>query len=194
MGIEDDQRRLAETVFAVTGQRLPADDPLVVAALFYADTLRHASADAAQSILATGQTAGAMLTEAVVSACDAAREAQTTMQTTAEAMMQAAAAERKEAATDRKALVTDIEKRVQQCLRQAAPRQSSDACTRWTATELVAAVAAGVVLLFCVEFVWFDFSLDWTRDVRAGRAFNRLVPTLAPDLRKRLIEHIEKHR
>ena len=106
--------------------------------------------------------------------------------------MHAAAADRKAAAAERKGLVADIEKRVQQCLRQASPKQSTDAGTRRSVMEFVAVFAAGVVLLFSVEFVWFDYSLDWTNDVRTARKFKRTVQTLDPDLRKRLIEHIEK--
>jgi hypothetical protein len=50
-----DQKAVAEAVFEVTGQKLPEDDPLVVAALFYASTMRLASEGAASAIAVTGE-------------------------------------------------------------------------------------------------------------------------------------------
>lgn len=62
---EADKRRLAESVFAVTGQKLPEDDPLVVAALFYASSMRLAGDDAAVAIANAAQAQIAELTRAV---------------------------------------------------------------------------------------------------------------------------------
>lgn len=177
MAREDEKRRVAEAVFAVTGEKLPQDDPLVVAALFYADTLRSAGAEAAAAI----RSAAAEQSEVA--------KASTGQHPSLEEVILLL----RRAAAERSTLVDDLDKRIQRSLHKVVQQRPAGAPLRRSAMEVVATLAAGVVLLFCVEFVWFDFSLDWANDVRTGRAFNRSVPTLAPDLRKRLIEHIEKH-
>ena len=167
MSIEEDQRRLAETVFAVTGEKLPQNDPLVVAALFYADTLRQASKEAASVILAAGDNQRVALEEAQL-------------------LLRRLAAERK-------AMGEDLEKRIQQCMRQAVTGEPSKSHNRRTAIQILGAVAAGVVLTAAVEFMMFGFSFSWVNDMQVGRAFLRSAPSLDPDLRKRLLEHFEKH-
>lgn len=185
---EDDKRRLAEAVFAVTGEKLPQDDPLVIAALFYAETVRSAGAEAAAAIQAAGAEAAAAVRAAGLEQAAAVGKRNAVQ----EGALQEVVILLRRAAAERNAIGEDMGTRMQKCLSQAIHKQPTGAPVRRSAMEVVATIAAGVVLLFCVEFVWFDYSMDWVNDLRTGRKFNRSVPTLDPDLRKRLIEHIEK--
>jgi Fe2+ transport system protein B len=185
---QDARRKVVEAVFASTGEALSEKDPLVVATLFYADTVRAAAREAVSIILAAGDSQRAAV-ERTGAEQRAANESAAAGQRVA---LEEAQLLLRKLAAERKAMGEDLEKRIQQCMRQAVTGEPAKIQSRRTALQILGAVAAGVVLTAAVEFMMFGLSFSWVNDMQVGRAFLRAAPSLDPDLRNRLIKHFEK--
>jgi hypothetical protein len=157
----DERLRLINEVFAATGRKLTEDDPLTVAALFYAVTVRAAGKEAARDVTA----AAAPLIEA------------------AEA-----------AAKDRAALADAFSARLDKHVRQAVKAQADQGdklIPQWHATVAFVAGAIGVLL---ATIVACDFSVSWPNQAAVGRDFLRALPSMEPELRAKLLDHVEHTR
>lgn len=163
-----EHRRIAHEVYTITGVLVPEDDPIVLAALFYAQKLRDAAGDAA------GQLASASAeSRAVVHS--------------ASALIQQSAAERK-------ALADTIEARMKKVIKDAARVQSQQEGPPPGWRGVFAGVVLGMFLTGGVVAVACNFSFAWIQDARIGAEFKRVLPKLDSSLRDKLMEYFEKPR
>jgi hypothetical protein len=163
-----ERRRIAHEVYTITGVLVPEDDPIVLAALFYAQKLRDAAGDAA------GQLASASAeSRAVVHA--------------ASVLIQQATAERK-------ALADTIEARMKKVIKDAARVQYKQEGPPPGWRGVLAGAVLGMFLTGGVVAVACNFSFAWIEDARIGAEFKRVLPKLDPSLRDKLMEYLEKTR
>jgi hypothetical protein len=197
---EVDKKRMAEAVFAVTGQKLPQDDVLVVAALFYASTVREAGEDAAEAIVMAGRdisqdlastidAAKASIREAVDEAKGAAR----TASKEAEKASAVALAISRQSGAQQAAFVELLEAGLLKAMHKKSQSQfmpvNRGLLPRW---QLTLAALAGAVVFGLGNFAACGFSLSWVSDAATGRHFLGAIPYLDPDLKARLIADLEK--
>lgn len=170
-----EQQAIVTAVFAVTGKKVDEDDPIVVAALFQAYTMREATREAVEQIADVGQ--------AVKVAVDDARKA-----------ADEASAISRRAAFDEKARINALEARVRKAVLEAGRVQFSrdGPPTEWRG--VIAGLVMGVLLAGGVMSVACNFSFSWVSDARLGAEFRRVVPSLEPSLRNKLMKHLEKRR
>jgi hypothetical protein len=200
MDIELEKKCIAEAVFAVTGQRLPEDDALVVAALFYANTVRRAGDVAVQLIT----DAGSQMTEDIKKTLD---EAIAVLQASvdqvqadvrkaskaAESASQVALAVSRQAAIQQGAFVEILDagmnKHTQKVLRGQREPVVKEIVPR---LRMLAAGLGGALAFGLANFAACGYSLSWVHDASTGREFLRAAPYLSPDLRAALIAELEK--
>lgn len=163
-----ERRRIAHEVYMITGVLVPEDDPIVLAALFYAQKLRDAAGDAAGQL-----TSASAESRAVVNA--------------ASALIQQAAAERK-------ALADTIEARMKKAIKDAVRAQSTHEGPPQGWRGVFAGVAFGLLLAGGFIVIASNFSFAWIQDARIGAEFKRVLPKLDPSLRDELMEYFEKPR
>jgi hypothetical protein len=168
-----ERRSVVTAVFAATGKKVDEDDPIIVAALFHAYTMREASREAAGRIADVGHT----VQQAVDEARKAALEARAIVR-------QVAAEEKKRAGA--------LDARVTKALREAGRVHSSEdgPPTGWRG--VMAGMAMGLLLFGGLLSVVCGFSFSWISDSRIGAEFRRAVPTMDPSLRDKLIADMEK--
>jgi hypothetical protein len=170
-----ERRAVVTAVFAATGKKVDEDDPIIVAALFHASTMRDASRAAAGQIAEAGQ--------AVKLAADDARKVAVE---TGSLLRQAAADEKRRADA--------LEARITKAIREAGRTQSSDGGPPRGWRGVIAGLAVGFVMAGGIISVACGFSFSWVTDARIGAEFRRVVPTMDPTLRDKLMEHLEKRR
>lgn len=164
-----DRKAVAEAIFSITGDKVAESDPVVTAALFYAHQVREAGHSAAKEIIGASSAA--------VNAAKAVE----------------AAAKRME--LEREKLATELETRVLKCIRiaKSSPVEHISALTPVPAWCVFAALVTGAVLSLFVGAWSGKFSWDHSQEAAIGRSFIRSLPTLDPDVKAKLIEHMRKH-
>jgi hypothetical protein len=170
-----ERQAIVTAVFAVTGKQVDEDDPIVVAALFQAYTMREATREAVEHIAHVGQ--------AVKVAVDDARKA-----------ADEASVISRRTAFDEKARADALEARVRKAVLEAGRvqlRQDSPP-TGWHG--VVAGLVVGVFFASGAVAVACNFSFSWVSDARLGAEFRRVIPSLEPSLRNKLMKHLEKRR
>lgn len=197
MDFIEERRRLTAEVFAVTGKKCAEDDPIIVAALFQAHSVREAGRDAVDQI---AQAVQAVLTSAA-DVNTAAVRAETVAKHAADerkAFAQAAADERKAfaqtASAAQKALADSIDTQVKKAVRDASRAQSTQEGPPQGWRGVVAGVVLGVFISFGTMLVACNFRLSWFSDARFGAEWAQTLPSLDPALRDKMIEHYQKHR
>jgi hypothetical protein len=188
MRIQEDQQRLTELVFAVTGEKLPSDDPLVVAALFYADTLRVAAKDAAELVESAGSAEREHLTRTAVEIRDAGASARLLVDESKHLLLTAANVQ--------KALADSFEARLTEALRDAAKVQARQNGISMISVQHAALGALVALLLGAALFAFgtagvCGYSFSWMNDASVGREFLRTLPTMNPTLRKKHVDHLQ---
>lgn len=167
MAAVGEQKRIQQEVYAITGQHVPEDDVLVLAALFYAHKMQDAARQAAGHI----NTAGAASRAVVDDAANAVRQATKNNLVLAEA----------------------FDARLQKGLRQVLQFQSRmGGGTALTARHMLAAFAAGAVAVVLAISFASGFSYSWMSDAAMGRAFNRVSPELDPAVRTKVMDQLRK--
>lgn len=187
--MDEERKKIVDEIFRVTGRIVLDTDPVVTAALFFSHKLLEAGTIAAKQISDAAVTAQASV-QAAQLACQTLQVEQRRFVEIAAGECAARASESK---AERSKMAAEIDAKVQRWAKTVGRVQSTDSGRRISAWYPFAAFFAGIALSLGVEFVWFDFSLNWTNDLLVGRAFNRAKPNFDPDLRKRLIEYFEKH-
>lgn len=191
MSEKDDQRRLAESVFAVTGEKLPEDDPLVVAALFYADTLRVAAKDAAATVASAGEIERAHLAHNAVKLGEA---------TTATLLLIDEAKRLVKSASAAQQLLADsFETRMHKAMREYTKQQArqggqGSVPTVHAGLAVIAALLLGAALFAFGTAAVCGYSFSWMNDASVGRAFLRTLPTMDPAQREKLVDHLQHSR
>lgn len=170
-----ERRAVATAVFAATGKKVDEDDPIVVAALFQAYSVREA-----------GRESAAQITEAGKALVDAVNDAR---KTAAEA-----GAIARQAAAERKASADMLEARVRKALKDAGRSQSPHEGPPQGWRGVLAGAALGVFVSGGALAVACNFSFSWVQDARIGAEFKRVLPKLDPSLRDKLMEYLEKTR
>ena len=167
MADQAERRRIAHDVYTITGVLVPEDDPIVLAALFYAQKLRDAAGDAAGQL-----TAASVESRAVVTAAVAAIE---------------------QATANNKALADAFDARFQKGIRQVLKNQATPGSgITLTIRHLFGAFAAGAAVVILALSFASGFSYSWMSDAAMGRAFNRVSPDLDPALRAKVLEQLKK--
>lgn len=167
------RRKVVTAVFAATGKKVDEDDPIIVAALFQAFTIREATRDAVDEIASAGQ--------AVQVAADNARKA---------AVEVGAIARR--AAADEKGRADALAVLVKKAVREARHMHSDQAGPPTGWRGVLAGAAFGFLLAGGAVSVACNFSFSWISDARLGKEFRRVIPSLEPSLRDKLMDHLEK--
>lgn len=170
-----ERRAVVTAVFAATGKKVDEDDPIIVAALFYAYTMRKASREAVGQIAEAGEAVKQVVDEARKVAVEAGTIART-------------------AAVDEKKRADALDARITKAIREAARTQSSNAGPPTGWRGVMAGLAVGFFIAGGIISVACGFSFSWVTDARIGAEFRRVVPTLEPALRDKLMEHLEKRR
>lgn len=168
-----ERRSVVTAVFAATGKKVDEDDPIIVAALFHAHTIREASLQAAGHIADVGRT----VTQAVEEARSVALEAGAMIR-------QVTADEKKRAAV--------LDARITKALRESGRVGSSENSPPAGWRGVMAGMAMGILLFGGAISVACGFSFSWVSDASLGAEFRRSVPTMDPSLRDKLIAHLEK--
>jgi len=170
-----ERRAVATAVFAATGKKVDEDDPIIVAALFQAYSVREAGRESAAQITEAGKA----LVDAVSDAREAAAEA---------------GAIARQAAAERKATADALEARVRKALKDAGRVQSTHEAPPEGWRGVFAGVAFGLLLAGGLIVIACNFSFAWIQDARIGAEFKRVLPKLEPSLRDELMEYFEKPR
>jgi len=178
----DERRAVVTAVFAATGKKVDEDDPIIVAALFQAHTMREAVGAAVVQVAEAGQV--------VKVAADEARRA--VLAAEAASRMAAAAFERM--SSDRAQLLKTVEAQIAKCLKLACKGQSSREDSRsfpiWYA---VAGSVVGAVVISAAMMFALQRNSVHAQEAAVGRAFARVVPGLDPKLREQLMQHLRKN-
>ena len=157
------------------------DDPIIVAALFQAHTMREAIGAAAVQIAEAGQV--------VKVAADEAHRAVLA----AEAASRLAAAAFERISGDRAQLLKAVESQMAKCLKLASKGQSSTEVSRsfpiWYA---VVGFVVGAVVVLAAMMIVLERNSILAQDAAVGRALTRVVPALEPKLREQLMQHLRK--
>lgn len=169
MLVSSDRKAIAEAIFSITGDKVAESDPVVTAALFYAHQVREAGRHASQEIIGASGAA-----------VNAAKAVET-------------AAKRMEIERDK--LAQELETRVLKCIRIAkgSPVGPVSAFAFVPAWCVFAALVCGATLSLVVGAWSGKFSWDLSQEAAIGRSFIRSLPTLDPDVKAKLIEHMRKH-
>lgn len=162
-----ERRRIAHEVYTITGVLVPEDDPIVLAALFYAQKMREAAGDAAGQLVSASAASQAVV--------DAAMKAL------------------QQSASNNRALADAFDARLQKGLQQVRkPQSTPGAGITLTLRHLFAAFAAGAAAVILALSFASGFSYSWMGDAAMGRAFNRVSPDLDPALRAKVLEQLKK--
>lgn len=182
MGHTDERRAVVNAVFAATGKKVDEDDPIIVAALFQAFTMREVVREASAQIAEAGL--------AVKRAADDAHRAVVA----SEAASRSAAVVLERMSAERTQLVKAVEAQMVKCLKQASKGQSSAKGMRdipfWYA---VGGALAGAVVLAVAFTVGIQHGSSLAEEAAVGRSFSRIVPTMDPKLKQQLMEHLRKN-
>lgn len=167
-----ERREVVTAVFAATGKKIDEDDPIVVAALFQAYTMREVSRQAAEEIRQAGK-------DVAVAAAEARRAAE-----------EAALVAHRIEANDKRRLAS-LNDVVKKGLRAAGrrPEPPSTPPHGWRAA--VYGVVFGVFMAIGGISVACGFSFEWVADARLGAELRRVFPKLDPAIREQLIRQIE---
>jgi hypothetical protein len=168
-----ERRAVATAVFAVTGMKVDEDDPIIIAALFQAYTMREASREATSMIL----DASSVLKLAVDDARCNTREASAIV---------------KQLAADRKALVDAIGVQVKKAIRDAGGVESTQDGIRRDWRRLLAAIAFGAFFTGGAMAVACNFSFSWIADARLGSQMRRAFPHFDPVVQDKIIHYFDK--
>ena len=194
MSYLEESRRVAAEVFETTGKKCADDDPIIVAALFQAHSIREASreaaaqfADAAKRIqVAVEDARGAAADTAAVARQAVGEAAATARQAAADrkAVADAAAADRRALlaamAVERKAFAETMEKHFKKAVREAAGRQSIQAGLARDWRAALGYVAFGMFIMAGIVSVACQGSFSWIDDARIGKIFSQIYPKLSP--------------
>jgi len=168
-----ERRAVATAVFAMTGKKVDEDDPIIIAALFQAYTMREASREAASMIV----DAGTAVKLAVADARSVAAEA---------------GAIAKQAVADRKALADAISVQVKKAIREAGGVQSTQEGIRPDWRRLLAAMIFGFLFAGLGMAVACNFSFSWIADARLGSQMRRAFPHFDPVVQDKIIHYLKK--
>lgn len=186
MDLVEERRRLTAEVFAATGKKCAEDDPIIVAALFQAHSVREAGREAVEQIAAAAQ-------DVLVAVGEANKAA-----VRAEAVAKHASDDRKAfaqtAAAAQKALADTIDARVKKAVKEAGGFQSTQAGPPQGWRGVLSGIALGIFITVGAMLVACDFSLTWFSDARFGAEWKHTLPSLDSALRDKMIEHYQKHR
>jgi hypothetical protein len=197
-------RDLIDDMFRLTGQKLSPNDPLVIAAFFQWDVMRQASEAAASRIESASGVAHSAAQAASYAAEEAAGAASTFMavchklEAEHTALILEHGQERtrreKEFATRTKVLADAFELRVKKAVRDACHAQSTGDGPPQGWRGVLAGIVFGAVAALGAVSVACNFSYSWVSDARFGAEWRRVIPTIPPALRDKLVEHFEKQR
>jgi hypothetical protein len=168
-----ERRAVATAVFAVTGKKVDEDDPIIIAALFQAHTMREVSREAASMIT----DAGMSVKVAVADARSVAAEASAIV---------------KLAAADRKALADAISAEVKKAIRDAGGVQSTQESIRPDWRQLFAAMVFGAFFTGGAISVACNFSFSWIADARLGSQMRLAFPHFDPVVQDKIIDYFDK--
>jgi hypothetical protein len=184
MEIAAERRAVTAEVFAATGKKCADDDPIIIAALFQAQTIRGAGQEAVEQI--------AQAAEALMSAVESASK----VAANAEAIAQHAAADRKAfantAATERRALADAVEARLKKSYRDLGGAQSTQEGIPTGWRGVLAGAALGFFMAVALLSIACNFNSSLLADARLGAEWKQVFPALPPALRNQLLEHFEK--
>lgn len=197
MNYVEERRRITAEVFAATGKKCAEDDPIIVAALFQAETIRAASREGAEQIVQAAQSVQAATDDTRKAAVNAEVSVQRAVANAA-TIAQLAAADRQAfaqaAATTHKALADSIEARVKKAIREAGRVHSTQGGPPQGWAGVFAGVALGIFIAAGAMLAACNFRLSWFADARLGAELNRVLPSIDPDVRDKFIEQFNKHR
>lgn len=163
---ENEKRRIAQEVFAVTGQAVPENDALVLAALFYSRKLQDAARASADHINTSAASTRAVVDSAAVLV--------------------------EKAMASNRLLVDAIEVRLKHAVRDASKVQSNQAGPPRGWRGVVAGIAFGVIATFGGIGVACNGSLSWISDAAIGHTVMLVYPTLNPGVKDELLEKVAK--
>jgi hypothetical protein len=167
MEARSEHKRIQQEVYAITGQHVPEDDVMILAALFYAQKMQDAGRDAAGEVNAAAASTWMVVNESAVLL-------------------------RKSLESNR-ALANAFESRLQKLVRQVEKRQAIPEGPPPGWRGVFAGVALGIFVTLGTMLVACNFSLTWFSDARFGAAWRHTLPSLDPALRDKLIKHYQKH-
>lgn len=168
-----ERRAVATAVFAMTGKKVDEDDPIIIAALFQAYTMREASREAASMIV----DAGAAVKAAVADARSVAAEA---------------SAIANQACAGHKALADAIGAQVKKAIREAGGAPSPREGLRPDWRRLLAAMVFGALFTGGAMAVACNFSFSWIADARLGSQMRKAFPHFDPVVQDKIIYYFEK--
>ncbi|WP_141839311.1 hypothetical protein [Herbaspirillum sp. SJZ107] len=185
-----ERKRLAQDVFSLTGQRLDEDDPVTVAALFYAQLLREASESAVEQTQSVNREAAAAVQEAMA----LCRNFEAERNAFATEMAKERTRREVEYAIERRKLVAELDGKIQRCVKIASRNNAAGAQSDWLPWPVSLAFTLGMFVFAAMVTVACDFNFSWVQDAKIGRAFIRATPDLDPGTRAKLLGRLEKHR
>ena len=187
MDVNEERKSIAQAVFAITGDKLPEGDPLITAALFYAQQMRDAGRAAAADITQASEGSGIAerLGEAVAKRLVVDRS---NLSDELEARLQ------KWIKPDSTKLAQDLDVRMQKWIKVASKGQSGHTRLPFIPAWYAAvAFVAGAAVLVISASVAGGFNFSRSDDAALGRSLGRALPTLDPEVNAKLIDHMRKH-
>lgn len=206
MTMELDRQAIAEDVFRATGMKVSSSDPAVTAALYYSHKVREAGDAAAASIQEAVAVQQAAFEESCVRIQAGIEKHQASLEEVALAATNAGAAYKsaldeaklvvRRSAAERESLADSIEARLSKRVGtmsqgQATQDGQSVVTLRQAALAMSAALVLGAILFALGTAAVCGYSFSWMNDASVGREFLRTLPTMDPDLRNKLVHHLE---
>jgi len=189
-------KSLVGEIFQLTGQKVEADDPIVVAALIHSQLIRRAGQDAMTAIQSAVDKALVDLTEAVKEERQAAAQIS---EATAAAYQQVVSAAKAATEIEAPKMQTQFVSIAQDVLKQVRDEAGASAPAAWKIK--VGLVLSGVVLLGglaggIIGAEWYGKgapSQEQVKQIAAGKDFLQLLPQLDQATRDKLVHLIEKN-
>lgn len=181
MSHTDERRAVVTAVFAATGKKVDEDDPIIVAALFQAYTMREAVREA------TGQ-----ISEVGLAVKRAAGEAHQAV-IAAEAASRSAASGFDRISADRVNLLKSVETQMMKCIKLASNGQSSAHDFRYIPLSYAVGGAVACAVALSAAFMFgLERGTTQAEEAAVGRSFSRVLPELDPKVRAHIMEHLRK--
>lgn len=192
---DGEKRRLCVEIFELTGQKVDAEDPIIVAALFYSEKLRRVSLDhqlainsvllqAEEALENTAQAAVKLVEQASRRSADSAKVEVTTL------AKKAIADELPGLRLSMERLVKSMIEKLSNGRHSSAPTLSAGMLTGCAALIAAAGVAAGVLWANPTKVV----SADDAKALAIGRATLAIYSSLDAPARERLTTDIGRGR
>jgi hypothetical protein len=182
------RKEVVDEVFRITGKIVSDTDPVVTAALFFSHKVYESGVAAAGQISDAAVKASTVVI-AAEAACRTMRAEHTQLIDAIVKDRQAQAAENK---AERSRLAAELEGRLQRSLKSASRVHPSGEGPPTGWRGVLAGIAFGILLTGGVTLIACNFNRSLFSDARFGAEWKRVIPTLPPGLRDKLIEHFEK--